>query len=291
MKKFLFLLLSAFFISNTLFATTNDKHIFYLDNPTDKNIKITLDNKIYNLKPKAYEVLNLKMGQHIVELLDGTKVYFKIFANSKGGIINPSGATYTINYFRYQSPRISVDWQEPENTVLPTFDDFIIDKNYIAWEYDIFEEVTRESMPKKLHPDVDIHVFTKIYSPSEVKEPDYTKGKAIEVYNFKKSNIDIENPKANLPRIDSNYNIPKDEDKTFQNYIKQIIALDKAYMNTNDAKKQEKILKEYDKIAKIIWSDYSKSNIVLGSYDNVDLKALNLKSLDRGVIITKIENK
>ena len=291
MKKFLFLLLSAFFISNTLFATTNDKHIFYLDNPTDKNIKITLDNKIYNLKPKAYEVLNLKMGQHIVELLDGTKVYFKIFANSKGGIINPSGATYTINYFRYQSPRISVDWQEPENTVLPTFDDFIIDKNYIAWEYDIFEEVTRESMPKKLHPDVDIHVFTKIYSPSEVKEPDYTKGKPIEVYNFKKSNIDIENPKANLPRIDSNYNIPKDEDKTFQNYIKQIIALDKAYMNTNDAKKQEKILKEYDKIAKIIWSDYSKSNIVQGSYDNVDLKALNLKSLDRGVIITKIENK
>ena len=289
MKKFLFLLLSAFFISNTLFATTNDKHIFYLDNPTDKNIKITLDNKIYNLKPKAYEVLNLKMGQHIVELLDGTKVYFKIFANSKGGIINPSGATYTINYFRYQSPRITVDWQEPENTVLPTFDDFIIDKNYIAWEYDIFEEVTRESMPKKLHPDVDIHVFTKIYSPSEVKEPDYTKGKAIEVYNFKKSNIDIENPKANLPRIDSNYNIPKDEDKTFQNYIKQIIALDKAYMNTNDAKKQEKILKEYDKIAKIIWSDYSKSNIVQGSYDNVDLKALNLKSLDRGVIITKIE--
>ena len=289
MKKFLLLLLPIFFISYAIYSDTDNKHIFYLDNPTSKNIEITLDGKLYKLKSKTYEVLNLKTGEHIVELSDGTKVYFKIFANSKGGIINPSGATYTINYFRYQSPRISVDWQEPENTVLPTFDDFIIDKNYIAWEYDIFEEVTRESMPKKLHPDVDIHVFTKIYSPSEVKDPDYTKGKAIEVYNFKKSNIDIENPKANLPKIDSNYNIPKDEDKTFQNYIKQIIALDKAYMNTNDAKKQEKILKEYDKIAKIIWSDYSKSNIVQGSYDNVDLKALNLKSLDRGVIITKIE--
>ena len=273
MKKFLLLLLSVFFISNSLFATTNDKHIFYLDNPTDKNIKITLDSKVYNLKPKTYEVLNLKMGQHIAELSDGTKVYFKIFANSKGGIINPSGATYTINYFRYQSPRICVDWSEPEDTVLPTFDDFIIDKNYMAWEYDIFEEVTRESIPKKLSPEVDIYVFTKIYSPSE-KDVDY----------------DIERPKANLPKIDSDYNIPKDEDKAFQNYIKQIIALDKAYMDTNDAKKQKKILKEYDKIAKIIWSDYSKSNIVLGSYDNVDLKALNLKSLDRGVIVTKIEN-
>ena len=289
MKKFLFLLLSAFFISNTLFATTNDKHIFYLDNPTDKNIKITLDSKVYNLKPKTYEILNLKRGEHIAELSDGTKVYFKIFANSKGGIINPTGATYTINYFRYQSPRISVDWREPEDTVLPTYNDFIMDKNYIAWEYDIFEEVTYESMPKKLHPDEDIHVFSKIYSPSELKEPDYTKGKPIEVYNFKKSDIDMENPKVNLPKLDSDYNIPNNDDEAFQNYIKQIIALDKAYMNTNDAKKQKKILQEYDKIAKIIWSKYSKSNIVQGSYDNVDLKALNLKSLDRGVIITKIE--
>ena len=291
MKKFLFLLLSAFFISNTLFATTNDKHIFYLDNPTDKNIKITLDSKVYNLKPKTYEVLNLKRGEHIAELSDGTKVYFKIFANSKGGIINPTGATYTINYFRYQSPRISVDWREPEDTVLPTYNDFIMDKNYIAWEYDIFEEVTYESMPKKLHPDEDIHVFSKIYSPLEVKEPDYIKGKPIEVYNFKKSDIDMENPKVNLPKLDSDYNIPNNDDEAFQNYIKQIIALDKAYMNTNDAKKQKKILQEYDKIAKIIWSKYSKSNIVQGSYDNVDLKALNLKSLDRGVIITKIKSK
>ena len=291
MKKFLFLLLSVFFISNSLFATTNDKYIFYLDNPTDKNIKITLDSRVYNLKPKTYEVLNLKRGEHIAELSDGTKVYFKIFANSKGGIINPSGATYTINYFRYQSPRISVDWQEPEDIVLPTFNDFIIDKNYIAWEYDIFEEATKESMPKKIHPDEDIHVFTKIYSPSEVKEPDYTKGKAIEVYNFKKSDIDMENPKVNLPKLDSDYNIPNNDDEAFQNYIKQIIALDKAYMNTNDAKKQKKILQEYDKIAKIIWSKYSKYNIVEGSYDKVSLKKLNLKSLDRGVIITKIESK
>ena len=291
MKKFLFLLLSVFFISNSLFATTNDKHIFYLDNPTDKNIKITLDSKVYNLKPKTYEVLNLKRGEHIAELSDGTKVYFKIFANSKGGIINPSGATYTINYFRYQSPRISVDWQEPEDIVLPTYNDFIMDKNYIAWEYDIFEEVTYESMPKKLHPDEDIHVFSKIYSPLEVKEPDYIKGKAIEVYNFKKSDIDIENPKANLPKLDSDYNIPNSDDEVFQNYIKQIIALDKAYMNTNDAKKQKKILQEYDKIAKIIWSKYSKYNIVEGSYNKVSLKKLNLKSLDRGVIVTKIESK
>ena len=275
MKKFLLLLLPIFFISYAIYSYTDNKHIFYLDNPTNKNIELTLDSKPYKLMAKTYEVLNLKMGEHIAELSDGTKVYFKIFANSRGGIINPSGASYTIDdSIRYQSSRVCVEWQEVENTVLSTVDDFIIDKNYIAWEYDIFEEATKESMPKKLSPEVDIYVFTKIYSPSEFKDVDY----------------DIENPKANLPKIDSNYNIPNNKDKAFQNYIKQIIALDKAYMNTNDAKKQEKILKEYDKIAKIIWLEYPKYNIVQGSYDNVDLKALNLKSLDRGVIITKIEN-
>ena len=274
MKKFLLLLLPIFFISYAIYSYTDNKYIFYLDNPTNKNIELTLDSKPYKLMAKTYEVLNLKAGEHIAELSDGTKVYFKIFANSRGGIINPSGASYTIDdSIRYQSSRVCVDWQEVENTVLSTVDDFIIDKNYIAWEYDIFEEASNESMLKKLSPEVDIYVFTKIYSPSEFKDIDY----------------DIEKPKANLPKIDSDYNIPNNEDKAFQDYIKQIIALDKAYMNTNDAKKQEKILKEYDKIAKILWLEYPKYNIVQGSYDNVDLKALNLKSLDRGVIITKIE--
>ena len=275
MKKFLLLLLPIFFISYAIYSYTDNKYIFYLDNPTNKNIEITLDGKLYKLKSKTYEVLNLKTGEHIAELSDGTKVYFKIFANSRGGIINPSGASYTIDdSIRYQSSRVCVDWQEVENTVLSTVNDFIIDKNYIDWEYDIFEEASDESMSKKLSPEVDIYVFTKIYSPSEFKDIDY----------------DIEKPKANLPKLDSDYNIPKDEDKAFQDYIKQIIDLDKAYMNTNDVKKQEKILKEYDKIVKIIWLEYPKYNIVQGSYDNVDLKALNLKSLDRGVIITKIEN-
>ena len=270
MKKILLLLLSIFFISCGIKNSNDNEHIFYLDNPTNKNMEITLDSKLYKLKPKTYEVLNLKMGEHIAELSDGTKVYFKIFANSKGGIINPTGATYTINFIRYQSSGICVDWSESENTVLPTFDDFIIDKNYIDWEYDIFEEATNESMPKKLPPNVDIYVFTKIYSPSE----------------FKDVNYDIEKAKANLPKIESDYNIPNNKDKAFQSYIKQIIELDKAYKDTNDAKKQKKILKEYDKIAKILWLKY---NFGEGTYDKVNLKILNLKSLDRGVIITKIE--
>ena len=77
MKKFLLLLLPIFFISYVIYSDTDNKHIFYLDNPTNKNIEITLDGKLYKLKSKTYEVLNLKTGEHIAELSDGTKVYFK----------------------------------------------------------------------------------------------------------------------------------------------------------------------------------------------------------------------
>ncbi|WP_029758249.1 hypothetical protein [Fusobacterium nucleatum] len=292
MKKVLLLLLSVFFTSHIIYADINNKHIFYLDNPTNENIEITLDSKIYKLKSKTFEVLKLKIGEHIAELSDGRKVHFKIFANSKGGIINPTGAPYIFNNFiPYESSRICVDWQEPQNTTisidgvtfnslshgLSIIDDFIIDKNYIGWEYDIFENVNEESMKNKLPPETDIHVFSKIYSRYEFIDKE-----ELERYEAQREKFKM---KANLPEIED-YNIPSSEDKTFQNYIKQVIELDKAYKDTNDVKKQKKILKKYDKIAKILWSKY---NFGEGSYNKVNLKKLNLKSLDRGVIITKVE--
>ena len=39
MKKIFLLLLSIFFISNTIFTTTDDKHIFYLDNQYRDNLR------------------------------------------------------------------------------------------------------------------------------------------------------------------------------------------------------------------------------------------------------------
>ena len=207
MKKFLFLLLSVFFISNSLFATTNDKHIFYLDNPTSKNIEITLDGKLYKLKSKTYEVLNLKTGEHIAELSDKRKVYFKIFENSKGGIINPTASSYVFNYFiPYSAPNIFVEWAEPEiNTIsidnlsftgtYKVVNDFIIDKNYIGWDFDIFEEINFD----KISPEIEIKLFSKIFNPYE-----------------------------------------------FLKYVEEIIELDKVYKVENDKNEQKKILEKYN---------------------------------------------
>ena len=49
MKKFLLLLLPIFFISYAIYSNTDNKHIFYLDNPTNKNIKTinSIENSLF----------------------------------------------------------------------------------------------------------------------------------------------------------------------------------------------------------------------------------------------------
>ena len=61
MKKILLLLLSIFFISCGIKNSNDNEHIFYLDNPTNKNIEITLDSKLYKLKPK--QIQNLMVAE------------------------------------------------------------------------------------------------------------------------------------------------------------------------------------------------------------------------------------
>lgn len=272
MKKIFLLLISVFFISNSLFATTNDKHIFYLDNPTSKNIEITLDGKLYKLKSKTYEVLNLKTGEHIAELSDKRKVYFKIFENSKGGIINPTASSYVFNYFiPYSAPNIFVEWAEPEiNTIsidnlsftgtYKVVNDFIIDKNYIGWDFDIFEEINFD----KISPEIEIKLFSKIFNPYE-----FLKQENLEYKDINKTKLNLE--------IKEDYSIPNFEDKKVKKYVEEIIELDKVYKVENDKNEQKKILEKY--------------NTLVDKYiDEVGAPVyIKILYLDKGVIITKVE--
>ena len=272
MKKFLLLLLPIFFISYVIYSDTANKHIFYLDNPTSKNIEITLDGKLYKLKSKTYEVLNLKTGEHIAELSDGTKVYFKIFANSRGGIINPTTSSYVFNYFiPYSAPNIFVEWAEPEiNTIsidnlnftgtYRVVNDFIIDKNYIGWDFDIFEEINFN----KISPEIEIKLFSKIFNPYE-----FLKQENLEYKDINKTKLNLE--------IKEDYSIPNFEDKKVKKYVEEIIELDKVYKVENDKNEQKKILEKY--------------NTLVDKYiDEVGAPVyIKILYLDKGVIITKVE--
>ena len=272
MKKILLLLLPIFFISYAIYSDTDNKHIFYLDNPTSKNIEITLDGKLYKLKSKTYEVLNLKTGEHIAELSDGTKVYFKIFANSRGGIINPTTSSYVFNYFiPYSAPNIFVEWAEPEiNTIsidnlsftgtYKVVNDFIIDKNYIGWDFDIFEEINFD----KISPEIEIKLFSKIFNPYE-----FLKQENLEYKDINKTKLNLE--------IKEDYSIPNFEDKKVKKYVEEIIELDKVYKVENDKNEQKKILEKY--------------NTLVDKYiDEVGAPVyIKILYLDKGVIITKVE--
>lgn len=272
MKKILLILLSIFFLSCGVKNSNDNEHIFYLDNPSNEDIEIILDSQTYKLKPRTFEILKLKTGEHIAELSDKRKVYFKIFENSKGGIINPTASSYVLNDFiPYSAPNVFVEWSEPEiNTIsidnlnftgtYRVVNDFIIDKNYVGWDFDIFEKINFD----KISPKIEIKVFSKIFNPYEFLEQENLKYK------------DINKTKLNL-KIKEDYSIPNFENKKVQKYVEEIIELDKAYKVENDENEQKKILEKY--------------NTLVDKYINEVGAPVYVKILylNKGIIITKVE--
>jgi len=272
MKKILLILLSIFFLSCGVKNSNDNEHIFYLDNPSNEDIEIILDSQTYRLKARTFEILKLKTGEHIAELSDKRKVYFKIFENSKGGIINPTASSYVFNDFiPYSAPNIFVEWSEPEiNTIsidnlnftgtYRVVNDFIIDKNYIGWDFDIFEEINFD----KISPEIEIKLFSKIFNPYE-----FLKQENLEYKDINKTKLNLE--------IKEDYSIPNFEDKKVKKYVEEIIELDKVYKVENDKNEQKKILEKY--------------NTLVDKYINEVGAPVYIKILylNKGVIITKVE--
>ena len=272
MKKILLILLSIFFLSCGVKNSNDNEHIFYLDNPSNEDIEIILDSQTYRLKARTFEILKLKTGEHIAELSDKRKVYFKIFENSKGGIINPTASSYVFNDFiPYSAPNVFVEWSEPEiNTIsidnlnftgtYRVVNDFIIDKNYIGWDFDIFEEINFD----KISPEIEIKLFSKIFNPYE-----FLKQENLEYKDINKTKLNLE--------IKEDYSIPNFEDKKVKKYVEEIIELDKVYKVENDENEQKKLLEKY--------------NTLVDKYiDEVGAPVyIKILYLDKGVIITKVE--
>lgn len=272
MKKILLILLSIFFLSCGVKNSNDNEHIFYLDNPSNEDIEIILDSQTYRLKARTFEILKLKTGEHIAELSDKRKVYFKIFENSKGGIINPTASSYVFNDFiPYSAPNVFIEWSEPEiNTIsidnlnftgtYRVVNDFIIDKNYIGWDFDIFEEINFN----KISPEIEIKLFSKIFNPYE-----FLKQENLEYKDINKTKLNLE--------IKEDYSIPNFEDKKVQKYVEEVIELDKAYKVENNGNEQKKILEKY--------------NTLVDKYINEVGAPVYIKILylNKGVIITKVE--
>ncbi|MTG97899.1 MULTISPECIES: hypothetical protein [Myroides] len=84
--------LLALLLTITTFLSCDDpfkRQDFYLSNPTDKEITVSIDDKKYTLAPNTFEVLKLDSGIHQLEY-NGQKNKFNVFKQNSGGIINPT---------------------------------------------------------------------------------------------------------------------------------------------------------------------------------------------------------
>ncbi|MBB1140747.1 hypothetical protein [Myroides sp. WP-1] len=82
----------AFLLTIMTFISCDDpfkRQDFYLSNPTDQEIQVSIDDKTYVVAPFGYEVLKLKTGTHELTY-KGQKTAFNVFYHNTGGIINPT---------------------------------------------------------------------------------------------------------------------------------------------------------------------------------------------------------
>lgn len=91
MKRVSFFVLMAFM----LFLTScGNKVLCHIDNPTDKEMKVSIDGKEVVLAPKEYKKLDdISVGEHKMAVDGGQE---QTFAVEKACVINPAGIDYVI---------------------------------------------------------------------------------------------------------------------------------------------------------------------------------------------------
>ncbi|MDY5305660.1 hypothetical protein [Fusobacterium gastrosuis] len=264
---------------------------FMVDNPTETVLELKIDDKEYKIEPMKHEKVKLDIGEHKIELVDGKKVYINVYANSKGGIINPTGAPYIFESIVYTTDdnkdtigltnqEILVDGVEYYGP-FKVVDDFIIDRTYGdfeggAWEFEPYEKVSETKNLGERTANISTKVngrFEFVKLIEEEIDPtsagDYEKNK--KPYSMSaKINFD-----------EQKYEIPNVENEDLRNKYEKLVMLDKAYFEAKTKKEQEKIDKEY----KEAWKDFIHKTMELEDYSTV----YTAKNIGRGVIITKVE--
>ena len=115
------------------------KGTFILDNPTDTAIKTKVDGKEYNLGAGEYEKLVLKPGKHTLTDAYGKELSFIVYADSSGGVINPSRSNYIYVSMAYAAEGAGDSFRPMEKDIIingmsyegpfDITDDLIVDKN------------------------------------------------------------------------------------------------------------------------------------------------------------------
>ena len=272
------------FVLLMFFSCSFQKSTFILDNPTDTAIKVKVDGKEYNLSAGEYEKLILKPGKHTLTDISGKEVSFIVYADSKGGIINPTRSDYiyvsmayaaegAADSFRPMGKDVIVDGMKYEGP-FGMANDLIIDKNLKSWKYDIhtpFPETIYTSDRNSKG-----NIFTKIFTQKEFL--DFTAEMGISGVPADGDEMKKTEEESAAPE----YKVPPFKNPDMKKYAEEMVALDKAYATAINAGEQKKIMSEYKKA----WKNYVQASMD----NNSDLELLNelrFNNLGRGVLITE----
>ena len=280
MKKFFMII----FMLLMVFSCSFQKGVFILDNPSDTAIKVKIDGKEYNLGTGKYEKLTLKPGKHTMTDSEGKEVSFIVYADSKGGVINPTRSDYIYvnmayavegagNSFRPMGEDIIVNGLKYEGP-FGMVNDLIIDKNFKGWDYDI-----HTPFPEKIYTsdgNSKGNIFIKIFTKKEFLDFAEEMG----IVGTPESGGEVKKT-PEKPAV-SEYKVPPFKNPDVKKYAEEMVALDKAYATAINAGEQKKIMSEYKKA----WKNYVQASMD----NNSDLELLNelrFNNLGRGVLVTE----
>ena len=280
MKKFF----AAIFMLFMVISCSFQKSVFILDNPTDTAVQVKVDGKEYSLGAGQYEKINLKPGKHTLIDSVGKEFSFIVYADSKGGVINPTRSDYVYvsmayavegagDSFRPMGKDIIIDGLRYEGP-FGMVNDLIIDKNLKSWKYDIhtpFPETIYTSDRNSKG-----NIFTKIFTQKEFLG--FAADMGIQGTPAGKEGVKKEEEESAVPE----YNVPPFKNPKVKKYAEEMVALDKAYAAATEAGEQKKIMSEYKKA----WKNYVQASMD----DNSDLELLGklkFNNLGRGVLITE----
>ena len=272
------------FVLVMFFSCSSQKSTFILDNPTDTAIKVKVAGKEDNLSAGEYEKLILKPGKHTLTDIDGKETSFIVYADSKGGIINPTRSDYiyvsmayaaegAADSFRPMGKDVIVDGMKYEGP-FGMANDLIIDKNLKSWKYDIhtpFPETIYTSDRNSKG-----NIFTKIFTQKEFL--DFTAEMGISGVPADGDEMKKTEEESAAPE----YKVPPFKNPDMKKYAEEMVALDKAYATTVNAGEQKKIMSEYKKA----WKNYVQASMNDNSETELS-NELKFNNLGRGVLITE----
>ena len=95
-KKQLFTLALICSLVAFIMSSCSGGAMYYIDNPTNKEITVTIDGKSTKLTPNEFKKMDgsLKLGKHTMKVDDGNEIAFDIDKNHV--ILNPTLSTYII---------------------------------------------------------------------------------------------------------------------------------------------------------------------------------------------------